>query len=93
MLIKIEDWNTLLENKNVVTSVDIFNNKINDFILSLTKNFSYINKKTIITSVYKTMDFIGSLTSIRVREKMYNKTIHRPFNVQHKNIILFIEIF
>lgn len=34
MLIKIEDWNTLLENKNVDTSVDIFNNKINDLILN-----------------------------------------------------------
>jgi len=51
MLIRTEDWNTLLDCKNVDTSVENFNNKINDLILASSNIITHILKgRTIIKS-------------------------------------------
>jgi len=45
MLIRIEDWNTILDTKYFDSSVDIFNNKLNDLILASTNYYSHIKRR------------------------------------------------
>jgi hypothetical protein len=73
ILIRIKDWNNLLDDKNVHISIDIFNNKINDFILASTNFFTYTKRMNNIKKCkLKSWIFLGLITSIRVRENMYN---------------------
>lgn len=92
MLIKIKDWNTLQNNKNVDSSVDIFNNKINDLILaSILLIITHILKeRTIIKCKLKPWISLGLITFIRVREKMYNKMRYQLFEAHYKKILYYL---
>jgi len=85
MLIRTEDWNTLLDCKNVNTSVENFNNKINDLILASTNYHSHIKRNNNNNKCkLKPWISLGLIKSIRVREKMYNKMRRQPFNAYFK---------
>jgi len=45
ILIRIEDWNTLLNSKNVDSSVNIFNNKINNLIMASSNYYLHIKRR------------------------------------------------